>query len=76
MMAVDITTDPVFGAGMPRVLFEGNYEVTGLVRNYDVTPDGQRFLTTKPVELPMQPVTHIQVVLNWTEELKRLVPTN
>jgi Tol biopolymer transport system component len=76
MMAVDITTDPVFAAGMPRVLFEGNYEIAGGNRQYDVTPDGQRFLTTRAIELPMQPVTQIHVVLNWFEELKRLVPTN
>jgi hypothetical protein len=28
------------------------------------------------VERPMQPVTHINVVLNWFEELKRRVPVN
>jgi serine/threonine-protein kinase len=76
IMAVDITTDPTLSAGRPRLLFEGPYEAVVFTRNYDVTPDGQRFLMVKPVEHPAQPVTHINVVLNWLEELERLVPTN
>ncbi len=42
--------------------------------NFDVTPDGQRFLMLKATE--QQPQSEIRVVLNWFEELKRLVPTN
>lgn len=41
--------------------------------NYDVFPDGS-FLMLKPVEQE-QPVTQINVVLNWSEELKRVLPT-
>ena len=46
-------------------------------RTYDVSPDGRRFLMIKPVgpEQPSAP-TRIIVVQNWTEELKRLVPTH
>ena len=46
-------------------------------RNYDVTPDGKQLL----IVLPAQTTTgrrapvQINVVLNWYEELKRLVPT-
>ncbi len=43
--------------------------------NYDVSPDDQRFLMLKPVEQEDAPLTEINVVLNWSEELKRLVPT-
>ncbi len=39
---------------------------------YDISPDGQRFLMIKAVE----GVAQLNVVLNWFEELKRLVPTN
>jgi hypothetical protein len=48
-----------------------------LGRTYDVSPDGQRFLMIKAsgesndMSAPMS----IIVVQNWTEELKRLVPT-
>ena len=39
---------------------------------YDVSPDGQRFLMLK--EKQREPAKQIQVVLNWSEELKRRVP--
>jgi hypothetical protein len=42
--------------------------------NYDVSPDGQRFLMLKGGE-EQQAATQIHVVLNWFEELKRRVPT-
>jgi len=76
MMAVEITTTPAFKAGTPRLLFEGRYRSgpTG-VAGYDVTSDGQRFLRVQPVH-PDPPTNQIHVVLNWLEELKRLVPTN
>ena len=75
MMVVSIETEPTFRSGRPEVLFEGSYRVTqnpaGL-QYYDISPDGQRFLMIKRAEDPAQ----INVVLNWFEELKRLVPTN
>jgi eukaryotic-like serine/threonine-protein kinase len=75
MMAVDIATQPSFTAGKPRMLFEGQYEPTWATGpNYDVSPDGQRFLMVKASEQE-QAVTQINVVLNWFEELKRRVPT-
>jgi serine/threonine-protein kinase len=71
MMVVNIQTEPTFTAGSPVVLFTGRYTST-LVVNYDISPDGQRFLMIKEEEGPGQ----INVVLNWFEELKRLVPTD
>jgi len=78
MMAVDVSTQSGFAAGKPRQLFEGPYlkNIVAYARpNYDVSPDGQRFLMIKPVEQQQAAPTQINVVLNWTEELKRLVPT-
>jgi Tol biopolymer transport system component/DNA-binding winged helix-turn-helix (wHTH) protein len=76
MMAVEITTQPSFAAGKPRVLFEGKYlPAVFTVPNYDVSPDGQRFLMIKPVEQKQAGPTQINVVLNWFEELKQKVPT-
>ncbi len=75
MMAVEITTQPGFSAGKPNVLFEGKYLPTpATFPNYDVAPDGQRFLMCKASEQEAAP-TQINVVLNWFEELKRRVPT-
>ena len=77
MMAVDIDTKAAFNPGRPRLLFEGHYltEWPGLQPGigYDVSPDSQRFLMIKPVsEQPAD--VELQVVQDWFEELKRLVP--
>ena len=41
---------------------------------YDVSPDGQRFLINTLLE--QEDATSITLILNWFEELKRLVPTD
>ena len=74
MMAVPITAQPTFSAGRPAMLFEGDYlsspfPATGVT--YDVSRDGQRFLMVKEEAS----ATQINVVVNWFEELRRLVPT-
>jgi Tol biopolymer transport system component/predicted Ser/Thr protein kinase len=74
MMAVDVTTQPVFSAGKPKMLFEGPYVPTPRsFPDYDVSPDGQRFLMLKANEQAQAPA-QINVVLNWFEELKQKVP--
>ena len=75
VMAVPITTVPTFSAGTPRVLFEGPFRTDGPFRGYDVTADGQRFLMVREVSQSPARVDHMVLVQNWTEELKRLVPT-
>jgi len=75
MMAVDIATQHGFSAGTPRMVFEGQYEKAPFpISNYDVSPDGQRFLMLKPVDQAQAAPTQINVVLNWFEELKQKVP--
>jgi hypothetical protein len=56
------------------VLFESPY-VPALQTNanYDVSPDGQRFLMVKENEATS--AAQINVVLNWFEEVKQKVPT-
>ncbi len=44
MLAVPLQTEPQFSAGKPRVLSGGAFETMDGARNYDVTPDGQRFI--------------------------------
>jgi len=72
MMAVDISANPVFHAGTPKVLFQGPpvYIVaSGLGAQWDVTSDGERFLFTAPLSQAKQaPFT---VVLNWPSLLKK-----
>jgi eukaryotic-like serine/threonine-protein kinase len=75
VMAVEITTQSGFVAGKPQMLFEGRYEPAPVpIANYDVSPDGQRFLMLKPTEQAQAAPTQINVVLNWFEELKQKVP--
>ena len=79
MMAVSLRTEPTFEAETPTVLFEGTYSYGRLERTpqYDVSPDGQRFVMVKASsDAEETPLTQINVVLNWFEELKRLVPTD
>ena len=73
MMVADITTEPTFTHGTPQLLFEGEYVSYGPRALYDVTSDGQRFLMIEESEEELT-VTQLNVVLNWFEELKRLVP--
>jgi Tol biopolymer transport system component len=75
MMAVDITTQPSFAAGKPKMLFEGSYVATTLTQPlYSVSPDGQRFLMRK-YEQSSSTLTQVVVVQNWFEELKQKVPS-
>lgn len=73
MMAVPVEIDRTFAAGQPVELFEGRYaaEYRG-APHYDVGPDG-RFLMVE-LEAPSEPV-RLDVVVNWFEEVKRLVPS-
>ena len=63
-----------FSAGRPHTLFERTYEqgYWGVVPDYDVTADGQRFVMVKTVEDPSHSIP-INVVVNWSEELKQRV---
>jgi serine/threonine-protein kinase len=66
-----------FRADTPRVLFEAKaseYGSSTPVRGWDMSADGQRFLLLRNVVSTDKPVTEMHVVLNWTEELKRLAP--
>ena len=73
MMAVRVAHDGSFSAESPRLLFEGRFVPTRRGEAaYDVSPDGRRFLM---VQRDLQSViTHLNVVLNFSEELARLAP--
>ena len=74
LMAVDIDTSRGFNAGQPRVLFEGNYSTTVPLRSYDAFPDAKRFVMLKVTGDAEPPVTSINVILNWAQQLQRRVP--
>ena len=65
-----------FQCDMPRVLFEARaneYDSTAPDRSWDVSADGRRFLLLRRIPSTDTPVTAVQVVLDWTDELKHLV---
>jgi hypothetical protein len=72
-LRVPIRTSPELVIGKPEVLFDDTYHATDAgPPNYDVSPDGRRFLMIKPgdTERADQP---LHIVLNWFEELRRRV---
>jgi hypothetical protein len=75
MMAVGVALRPTFTAGAPRVLFQGRYGASAIIRGYDVTADGRRFLMVQQKDRPPVTVTDMILVQNWVEELKARVPT-
>jgi serine/threonine protein kinase/Tol biopolymer transport system component len=71
MMVVDVSGGVDLILSQPRQLFDQRYVFQNVsLANYDVSPDGQRFVMVKDETGSGR----LNVVLNWTEELKRLVP--
>jgi serine/threonine protein kinase len=68
LMAVDIQGNTRIDPGVPHELFDAGMSIPGSTQ-YDVTPDGQRFLFLKPyAEANPTPIT---VTLNWTKLLEK-----
>ncbi len=77
LMAVTVRTDPSFTFGNPAIIFEGFSTLGALGRNYDISPDGKRFLMIKEgVPGDEAHATQVILVQNWLDELKRLVPVD
>jgi len=56
--------DSTFEAGLPETIFEfPNLD------NFDVSPDGKTFAV---ITRNATPVTHLNVVLNWLDELEEV----
>jgi dipeptidyl aminopeptidase/acylaminoacyl peptidase len=68
MMAAAIDTHGGVAAGVPDQLFNGGWELAGSF-NFEVMPDGKRFLMIRqqPDAIP----TRIDIILNWSAELRR-----
>ncbi len=72
LMAVTVSTSPELTVGTPKPLFSspGLLLNGARVLNYDVTPDGQRFVVWEPVEAEEEVQQSIRVVQNWFAEFK------
>ena len=82
MMSVTVHTKPTFSADNPTKLFDGPWYAGQTGRIYDVSRDGRRFLMIKAAtsgqatsgQAAPAPATPLNVVLNWSEELKQRLP--
>jgi serine/threonine-protein kinase len=70
-IAVRVSHDPEFRVVSRTTLFEGDFVQYRWQRQYDIHPDGEHFIM---IENP--PGSHLEVVLNWYDELERLVARN
>ena len=74
IMVVRMNAGPTLAVGKPQVALDGQEYTAGLgLGAFDVTPDGKRLLMIKEPEQAAS-VTQINVVLNWLDEVARLVP--
>jgi serine/threonine-protein kinase len=79
MMVVDFVPGSRPRVGRPRVLFAFDPRDLSAtcfpLRCYDVSPSGDRFYMFQTRSIPPRTtVTHVNVILNWFEELKAKVP--
>jgi Tol biopolymer transport system component len=69
MMSVDVSTHPIFQAGIPRSLFATELVDTGIrtgPMSWDIAPDGNRFLIISDTSTD----SSLTVALNWQTGLK------
>jgi Tol biopolymer transport system component len=65
-MAAEVKTKPTLSIGKPRLLFEGDFELSH--HDYGLLPDGRHFIMIQPVG--KTPPAELHVVVNWADELK------
>src|SRR5207245_992659 len=64
-----------FVADKPRVWFGKQLANTGLAINFDLAPDGKRFVVLMPAESPepRESQSHVMIVTNFFDEVRRRV---
>ncbi len=72
MMAAKVRTQPTFSAEQPQDLVDVTqmYFPNNPVNNFDVTPDGKRFVMIRNGKNNAK-MTAYNYIMNWTEELKK-----
>jgi serine/threonine protein kinase/Tol biopolymer transport system component len=81
VMAVAVQLTPTFTPDTPRSLFRGTHAIPSGMTPWDIHPDGKRFLMMKNVategeESAAVTPREINIVVNWSEELKERVPVD
>jgi len=78
LMRVAVERAASWAATTPTMLLKDGFVITpeqNVGRNYEISPDGQRFLVAKSVNASNAPPPQLVVVQHFDEMLKRLVPT-
>ena len=76
LVVLNVESSVTWRAGAPVELFRGPYLTQGdgsLSRQYDVAPDGQRFIMIKNIR-NADTSPHFVIVQHWLDELKRQTP--
>jgi len=74
LVAVPVQAGATFNSGSPATLFELPSTPTATARTYDVAPDGRFLVINFPKNDKTSNAPTLNVVLNWTDELERLMP--
>jgi serine/threonine-protein kinase len=77
IMTVAVQTEPAFKPGNAQTIFRGKYVSLSSPTDgntWDIAQDGKHFLMIKEDSPASKAPLKINVVLNWTEELKQRVP--
>jgi len=64
MMVVSVETNPL----LPKELFQESYRTSDHIPQYDINPNGDRFVMVKRVV--RSSASHFNIVTNWFEELR------
>jgi eukaryotic-like serine/threonine-protein kinase len=73
IMSVPIAAAATFSFGKPVLALDFSDRPASVYRNYDIAPDGSRFILAKESQRG-RGASQFIVVLNWLEELKQRVP--
>jgi serine/threonine-protein kinase len=75
MVASYTVKEETFVADKPRVWFGKQLANTGLTANFDLAPDGKRFVVLMPADSPepRETQSHITLVVNFFDEVRRRV---
>jgi len=71
-MVASVDTKRAARAERPRRLFSGAYDGEGRLGEFDVAPDGRRFVMVEDDEASA--LRELTLVQGWFEELRRLAP--
>jgi hypothetical protein len=71
LMSVELKGETL-APGAPKALFQTNLIVAPGADQYAATRDGKRFHIVKPLE--SEKLSSIAIVMNWFEELEKLLP--